>query len=244
MYEFSRVASYRMHYLQKPPKYLDDKYRRLAEESVTYASLSMEELKAEMLSILGAYRRKYNYLDYYMKIHNSLAALAFVAVPPDSVWEGKMDPWYYIRYYFFVHRNTEQRPPHRPIVARYYSTFLYYYYLQFFKKPHGPIYNLYRQYLEKELQKHQREAQAKKHAFRKVVRTIIGNMYLVATLDEIRSGRLKPSKHIVPKFLVEHPEKTADMINPGHYLEGYNNYTWEALLKYVINEGRHHPTGR
>ena len=210
---------------ENPPIFL---HREQLTGIVVEAKNYIEKTKTAIASFLDEESKKHNYVRFYRLLHNSPAVLVFIAAPPDATWEKNVDPWYYIRYYFFTHKD------HKPLLAKFFMFFTRNYYQTFMRmKEKHPLWNYFKVEETSYIKKGYKETRARRLAYRKMFRVIIGMAYLIRVIDALEAG-LEPSPRMIPSFLKHHPELAETLLTPGEIFgPPWTKYTWKRLLAMV-----------
>lgn len=225
---------------------------------VTFLELAEPQVKEYGSNIRLAAKRflyeaakKYTYIRYALAtILPEIATLAFLGQPPDTTWGRPpvLKPSTWINKAFLTYRYRSGKIEAN-IFQRFFSTLVSPYLFmsnkdgKLLEKYTPALLRIYRRSYTKYLEAGRRPPHARRLANRDVVRVIIGNVWLIATLDALAKGVISPEDVLLPYHLAKDPALLHDMLDPAEtvathrasedLVEELRKYTWRKLYKVV-----------
>ena len=194
------------------------------------------EVKVKAREFIGSVASELPYIAYLLDtplVRESI--LAVLAHPPDLTWLNVINPtsWITVSFFPIVFRSGKL---HKPLIAKFFYT-LNYTLIHF--KPDSlalcgtskTLCRFYKEKLEEEMRKPnvKNRVHAKKRVCRDIIRVYLGNAWLIATIDALEKGAIKPENVELPYIA-----KANKPINPSEASKTpsrWRHYTWEKLIK-------------
>lgn len=179
-----------------------------------------------------------------------IAVLTFIGQPPDTTWGRppvlKPSTWINKAFLTYKYRSGKMEAN---IFQRFFSAIVSPYLFmtnkdgKLLEKYSPALLRIYERSYKKYIEAGKRPAHARRLANRDTARVIIGNVWLIATLDAIAKGIIGPEDVLLPYHLAKDPALLHDMLDPADTVASHKasqslvdelrKYTWRKLYRIV-----------
>lgn len=204
----------------------------------------IEGLKKKMLSFIDSVGGNLNYVNYLQASPLAKPAiLSILAEPPDITWGRTplVHPWTWITFTFLPPKDPKDDVIKAGKIAFHFmGTALYSFKMlrgkKTLEKKYPMLWEFWRRQANKYIQKGYKEVRAKALADRDTIRVILGNAWLIATLDALTTEIIKPEEVEMPYPLAKDGTLLHQLIDPVHTVEEkyrplFAEYSWRELVK-------------